>query len=92
MHKQLTVNLRLRLKNCLQTILDLESDLARLEMGRVLLKDYSLLRAFADNTRAIALQEDEVARIEQATGSLLDELKLPLSLVYTSESQHRVMQ
>lgn len=84
MQKERTLSLQLRLNNCLQTILDLEPDLERLELGHVLLKEYTELRAFADSVKSIALREDDVLRIEQATECFLEELKLPLS--FTAET------
>lgn len=76
-----TMSLQLRLKNCLQTILELEPALEQLEMGHVLLKDYATLRSFIEKLEDVSLQEDDVLRIELATSNFLDELKLPLAMV-----------
>lgn len=93
MRKEQNLSLQLRLKNCLQTILDLESDLERLELGHVLLKEYTMLRSFADRVKTIPLREDDVARIERATECFLEELKLPLSFATeTIASKQRLMQ
>ncbi|THB63105.1 MAG: hypothetical protein D6E12_17720 [Desulfovibrio sp.] len=85
-------NLQLRLKNCLQTILELEPDLERLELGHVLLKEYEQLKTFIEKVGTVRLEEDDVQRIEKATATFLDELKAPLSLVSEAKARKRLMQ
>ena len=48
MLSETSMHLHMRLKNCLQTILELEPALERLELGHVLLKDYATLRSFIE--------------------------------------------
>jgi len=74
-----TMHLQLRLKNCLNTILELEPALEQLELGHMLLKDYATLRSFIEKLEEVALHEDDVQRIERATSNFLEELKLPLA-------------
>ncbi len=70
-----------RISNCLQTILELETDLKRLEMGHALIKEFVVLKAFLEKIDRVDLREEDVLRIERATSTFLDELKGPLSLV-----------
>ena len=83
--------MQLRLKNCLQTILELEPDLERLELGHVLLKEYELLKSFIEKVGKVALQEDDVERIEKATAAFLDELRVPLSFTTETPAKGRIM-
>lgn len=71
--------LQIRLSNCLQTILDLEPELERLELSDMLLQEYSVLRSFMDNIETVPLEEKDVQRIEEATSNFLAELKEPLA-------------
>lgn len=71
--------LQLRLKNCLQTILDLEPDLERMELGEMLMREFHLLKAFMERVADVRLHEADVDRIEQATACFLDELREPLT-------------
>lgn len=86
------IELQMRLKNCLQTILELEPDLEKLDLGHVLLKEYSLLRSFIEKLDDVNLFEEDVNRIEQATANFLDELKTPLSLLHDSAVKRRLTQ
>lgn len=70
-----------RLKNCLQTILELEPELERLELGQELLKEFALLKSFVAKLEDITLVEDDVLRIEKATAHFLEELKEPIALL-----------
>jgi hypothetical protein len=70
-----------RLQNCLQTILELEPDLEQLDMGDALVKEFGMLKAFLQRLEGIDIQEDDVRRIETATASFLEELRVPLSLL-----------
>ena len=85
-------HLQSRLKNCLQTILDLEPELERLELGHVLLKEYGVLKSFIQKVDNVSLLEEDVARIENATESFLEELKSPLGLVDDDASPRRMIQ
>ena len=85
-------NLQMRLKNCLQTILDLEPDIERLELGHVLLKEYGQLKSFLRKMDLVSLQENDVLRIEKATMSFLEELKMPLLLLGDDSPDGRITQ
>ncbi len=84
-------NLQSRLKNCLQTILELEPELERLELGHVLLKEYNVLRSFVEKIDQVALQEQDVARIEHATANFLEELRMPLELAEENGSKRHTI-
>jgi len=71
-------NLMYRITNCLQTILDLEPEIRRLDLGHVLLKEFGLLKAFLLKIDKFDLEETDVQRIENATASFLEELRAPL--------------
>lgn len=92
MTEENTLNLQLRLKNCLQTILELEPDLEQLELGHVLLKEYSLLKTFIGQLEQITLFEEDVRRIEEATVNFLEELRVPLSSVKEQLGKHNLLQ
>ena len=68
-----------RISNCLQTILELEPELEKIELGRSLLEEFSVLKEFLQKIDSVALNEDDVERVETATSNFLEELRLPLS-------------
>lgn len=70
-----------RISNCLQTILDLEPELEKLELGKSLLEEFGVLKDFLRRIDSVALNEDDVERVESATASFLDELRAPLASV-----------
>ncbi len=82
---------RLRLKNCLQTILDLEPALEKLDMGHFLLKEYEMLKSFIERLGEVDLAEEDVSRIERATENFLDELRAPLSMLQKPSPQRRLL-
>lgn len=73
-------NLQSRLLNCLETIIELERDLERLELGHVLLSEFEQLKSFMERIDQVAVDEEDVRRIEAATSNFLDELKIPLGM------------
>lgn len=83
--------LQSRLRNCLQTILELEPDLEELELGHDLMKEFDLLKSFMEKLDDVALQEDDVRRIETATTNFLEELKGPLSKLHEQHSARRIL-
>lgn len=85
-------NLMYRITNCLQTILDLEPELKRLELGHMLLKEFGILKAFLLKVDKFDLEEADVQRIENATASFLDELRAPLEEQDDSRSHSRLVQ
>lgn len=64
-----------RLRNCLVTILELESDLGQTHLGPALKSEFSVLKEVAQRLEFIAIEENDVCRIEAATGRFLAELK-----------------
>ncbi len=69
----------MRISNCLQTILELEPELRKLEMGRALLDEFEVLKAFLAKIDKVEISESEVQRIEAATSNFLEELREPLA-------------
>lgn len=67
--------LKLRLQNCLQTILDLKGDLDSTPFGESFLPELGLLEMFLKNLVHIKVSEEEVWRVELATGHFLSELR-----------------
>ncbi|GAU07859.1 hypothetical protein [Desulfoplanes formicivorans] len=72
--------LRARVYNCLQTILDLESDLDRAGLADNLLEELNEIKGLINHTHTWDLKEADVLRIERATADFLRELEMPLSL------------
>lgn len=68
-----------RIVNCLQTILELEPMLRRMDMGRFLLDEFQALKVFLNDVNQIELDEHDVSRIESVTELFLQELKEPMS-------------
>lgn len=68
-----------RISNCLQTILELEPELERIELGKSLLAEFSVLKEFLQKIDTVVLSEEDVLRVETATSSFLDELRVPLA-------------
>ncbi len=70
-----------RISNCLQTILELEPELERIELGKSLLEEFSVLKDFLQKIDTVALNEDDVERVETATSNFLEELRGPLAQI-----------
>lgn len=68
-----------RISNCLQTILDLEPALEKIEIGKSLLEEFSVLKEFLQKIETVSLNEDDVKRVEIATSNFLEELRVPLA-------------
>ena len=74
--------LQSRLRNCLQTILEFESDLESLRTGGILLQGFSRLRELlAQLGNELTPTEGDVQRVERATAALLRELEQPLNML-----------
>lgn len=71
-------DLMLRVSNCLETILELESELKRIDMGKTLIDEFDVLKDFLSRMSNIEVCEEDVERIEAATANFLEELKEPL--------------
>lgn len=69
----------IRITNCLQTILELESELSRLELAGALMDEFVYLKQFLERIDRVELNEDDVERIEAATANFLAELRIPVS-------------
>lgn len=67
--------LRLRLQNCLQTILELKSDLGAVPFGASFMPELGSLEQFLAKIENVELNEAEVRRVELATDKFLDELR-----------------
>ena len=68
--------LQIRLKNCIQTILDLEPDRRAGIGGRHYDEELSTLKNYLQRVDRMNLAEDDVQRLENATASFLAELRL----------------
>ncbi|GAB6176539.1 hypothetical protein JCM16814_14300 [Desulfobaculum senezii] len=84
--------LQTRLMNCLETIIELEQDLERLELGHVLLDEFSQLKAFMKRIDQVDVEEEDVRRIERATANFLEELRGPLGLASHEEERPKLVQ
>ncbi|WP_147821630.1 hypothetical protein [Salidesulfovibrio onnuriiensis] len=85
-------NYMVRISNCLQTILDLEPELERLELGHSLLDEFVVLKSFLEKIDRVEVGEEDVRRIEQATANFLEELKGPLAGLDAEENGNRRLQ
>lgn len=74
-----SINHLVRITNCLQTILDLESQLENLEHGNSLLDEFAVLKSFLEKIDRVELSEADVERVEAATANFLRELEAPLA-------------
>jgi hypothetical protein len=66
--------LQSRLRNCLQTILELNESMGIHPFGLAFADELARLREFLARLDSIALREEDVARIEDATGVFFKEL------------------
>lgn len=87
-----SVNHLVRITNCLQTILDLESQLEKLEHGNSLLDEFAVLKSFLEKIDKVELSESDVERIEKATSNFLKELEVPLAKKKVREKTGRRLQ
>lgn len=81
-----------RITNCLQTILELEPELERLELGHSLLDEFVVLKSFLEKIDKVEVCEEDVRRIEQATANFLEELRGPLAGLDTEDKDSRRLQ
>ena len=66
--------LQLRLKTCLQTILEYETSLFQQETRHIFGEDLKVLRDFLDRIGKMELNEGDVLRLEEATMCFLNEM------------------
>lgn len=81
-----------RITNCLQTILELEPQLEKLEHGNSLLDEFVVLKSFLEKIDKVDLNEADVERIELATANFLKELQTPLAMGSADEQKGRRLQ
>lgn len=70
-----------RISNCLETILELEPQLEKIELGKSLLEEFDVLKDFLQRIDSVSVSEDDVERVEAATANFLEELRGPLAKV-----------
>ena len=87
-----SVNHLIRITNCLQTILDLEPQLEKLEHGNSLLDEFVVLKSFLEKIDRVDLNEADVERIETATANFLKELQGPLAKAQFERKSNRRLQ
>jgi len=87
-----SVNHLIRITNCLQTILDLEPQLEKLEHGNSLLDEFVVLKSFLEKIDKVDLNEADVERIETATANFLKELQGPLAKAKFERKSNRRLQ
>lgn len=88
----MTSHLYIRLKNCLQTILELETDMASLQMRNEFQAELETLKEYLNRIENISLAEDDVLRLERATANFLEELRLPLAQISHENPKGRILQ
>lgn len=64
-----------RLQNCLLTILELEDYIGETHLGQALQNEFSILKEVMLRLERVCIEEEDVCRIEAATGRFLSELK-----------------
>lgn len=69
--------LQIRLRHCIQTILELEPELRENVVGTYFEAEFSTLKRCLRRVEALPLGEDDVQRLEAATAGFLAELKFP---------------
>lgn len=87
-----TVSYLVRITNCLQTILELEPQLEKLEHGNSLLDEFVVLKSFLQKIDKVDLSESDVERIEAATANFLMELQGPLARAESGGRKGRRLQ
>ncbi len=85
-------SLNSRLRNCLDTILELETPLLHTRMGGLLAQEFQSLKEVMEHLGAVAVCEGDVERIEAATDKFLIELKDVLVEASKAASRRRVLQ
>lgn len=84
--------LHMRLKNCLQTILELETDMSSLQMRSEFESELETLKEYLSRIEQLSLAEDDVLRLERATANFLEELRIPLAQIARDQSKNRILQ
>ena len=81
-----------RLKNCLQTILELEPDLERLQLPDTFRNELALLKQHLEKIEQIEFYEEDLQRLEKATAKFLDELRLPFAHIQSASMRRGLLQ
>ncbi len=81
-----------RLRNCLQTILDLEQSLEQMAMSKPILAEFDKLKDIYRRLESLLIQEDDVRRIEEVTSSFLHELQYSMKNVQPAAADDRIIQ
>lgn len=84
--------LHIRLRSCLQAILELEPELKNLQLAEPLLVEFSALKDIYNRLETLFVQEDDVKRIEDATAHFLEELKGTVKQKSLTRSEQRYLQ
>lgn len=92
MNDSSSVSYLVRITNCLQTILELEPQLEKLEHGNSLLDEFVVLKSFLEKIDRVDLSEVDVERIETATANFLKELQGPLAKAKSGGKKGRRLQ
>lgn len=81
-----------RLRNCLQTILDLEQSLGQMDVTKPILAEFVMLKEIYERLETLFVQEDDVRRIEDATANFLLELRKALKNGMPAGADRRILQ
>ena len=81
-----------RLRNCLQTILDLECYLGRVDVTKSILAEFFILKEIYGRLETLLVQEEDVQRIEDATANFLFELRNALKNDLPVDDDGRIVQ
>lgn len=84
--------LHLRLRSCLQAILDLEPELKNIRAAEPLLTELTVLKEIYNKLETLFIQEEDVRRIEAATASFFEELKGSIKQDSVTRSEQRFLQ
>ena len=84
--------LQVRLRNCLQTILEMEPDISSLSVRAKFNTELEIIKEYLDRVEDLDLAEEDVLRLERATANFLDELRLPLWGAVRGARPKRVLQ
>ncbi len=84
--------LQRRLKSCLETILDVESDIEHYPLYNSLKSEMEVLKKYLNDVESLELSEEDVLRLEQAATLFLNEIYLPLDKNAAQNDKSRVLQ
>ena len=84
--------LQLRLRSCLQAILELEPELQSIRAAEPLLSELSVLKEIYGKLETLLIQEEDVKRIEEATANFFEELKGSIKQEGITRSGQRFLQ